>query len=291
MFQKPLFDALPDVRPQQDYRQATVQDFLVNNIEFGELCMDYMVLWLRTVVKLVPAFQFLKPYVPKMSQGEYSEQLKEKTEVVPLEVLFLNEQYYADVAQILHHYAQTVESVFDEANVELTPSHKVPLGGDQLTRERFSGAMNLMIGAPNDRDAYKHLGPVTFEFFHMMMAYLQLMFDKLYNEDSVEDIGTIKAEAVRTNMINVSPKVKDSYDADKDFIKSYVDAHIVEATLEYFGMDNINSPPTKHQPPTQPDEIEKWMSSTFTKLVKGSVWPSNRDMNQPGQQNSSVEGK
>lgn len=85
--------------------------------------------------------------------------------------------------------------------------------------------------------------------------------------------------------------MKDGYDANKDFIKSYVDAHIVEATLEYFGMESINSPPTKHQPPADPDEIEQWMNSRFKALLKESVWPSSRDVNPQGQQNCRVEGK
>lgn len=53
--------------------------------------------------------------------------------VVALPVLPFNEQKYADVVQILDHYEQYIEEIYQSAEVPLA---KVHIGGDQLTRER-----------------------------------------------------------------------------------------------------------------------------------------------------------
>lgn len=66
--------------------------------------------------------------------------MRRKNLVVALPVLPFNEQKYADVVQILDHYEQYIEEIYQSAEVPLA---KVHIGGDQLTRERFSGAKRL----------------------------------------------------------------------------------------------------------------------------------------------------
>ena len=102
------------------------------------------------------------------------------------------------------------------------------------------------------------------------MALSQLTFVKLYHKVSIEDIETVLSTECRCNTMNVSSCVKDRYDTDKKFVKSFLDAHIVEATLEYFGMDGIYSVPAKHKPPAGNDEcsVIEWMKDNFTELVK-----------------------
>ena len=45
------------------------------------------------------------------------------------------------------------------------------------------------------------------------------------------------------------PDVNSAYDADRDFIVSYINAHIIEMVLNFFNMESIHSKPEKHQPP------------------------------------------
>ena len=59
----------------------------------------------------------------------------------------------------------------------------------------------------------------------------------------------MKSEQTRIGRTSVDSDVRKAYDADKDFIVSFVDAYIVEAVLEFFGMEDVHSAPTKHAPP------------------------------------------
>ena len=59
-------------------------------------------------------------------------------------------------------------------------------GGDALTRERFSGAKRLRAGADNTADRFGHLGPITFEFFHLQMNCLKVFNYSLYDEKSIK---------------------------------------------------------------------------------------------------------
>ncbi|KAH3840335.1 hypothetical protein DPMN_113782 [Dreissena polymorpha] len=85
----------------------------------------------------------------------------------------------------------------------------------------------------------------------------------------------MKYEATRIFRTSVNENVNENYDADKDFIVSYVDAYIVEAVLDYFGMDDPLSSPTRHCPPSQPqtkDEKQSWAMMEFCEIVKTYVW-------------------
>ena len=158
-----------------------------------------------------------------------------------------------------------VHERYAEAKVALDQDSRV-----FLTRERFSGCMKLRIGAPNNKDSFKHLGPITFEWFQMLMAQLQLIFHKC----TMRIVCRIWAEQCRISRENIKSDVKNTYDACRDFSVSFIDSYIVEATLEHFGMNTVYSTPTKNLPPTDATDPEKWMLSEFEQLVQHSVWPS-----------------
>ena len=58
-------------------------------------------------------------------------------------------------------------------------------------------------------------------------------------------MGTLKAAALRLHLKSVDLTVKDAYNADKDFLLFFVDAHVVQLVLSYFKMAEVYSvPPT-----------------------------------------------
>ena len=59
-------------------------------------------------------------------------------------------------------------------------------GGNQLTRERFSGAKKLRAGSDVCKDKFGHLSPITFEFFHLLMNLLKAFNHFLYSEKSIQ---------------------------------------------------------------------------------------------------------
>lgn len=84
---------------------------------------------------------------------------------------------------------------YKEAGVPLE-GVKVQIGGDQLTRERFSGAKRLRINGTDDAEQLKHLSPISFELFHLLMNFLSMIFSTLYSEDMSGDLCTMQCEKV-----------------------------------------------------------------------------------------------
>ena len=81
----------------------------------------------------------------------------------------------------------------------------------------------------------------------------------------MQEVGTMRCELNRIQRTNFDPEVNNAYDADKNFITSYVDAHIIEMVLEFFDMETVDSPPRRHIPPDFQTEEEKkcWVYLTL----------------------------
>ncbi|XP_046561670.1 uncharacterized protein LOC124270685 [Haliotis rubra] len=164
-------------------------------------------------------------YCPDIIVGEEADCLKTKHTVIPLPVLPKNEQTYSDVVDVLDHCKSLISEMYGKAGIDLGENCSIHIGGDQLTRERFSGAKRLRASTDNDADPvnkFPHLSPITFELFHLQMTVLAMMYKVLYNEKSTET-GTLGAEKIRLGH-----------------------AYIVEAACDYFGMDSAQDKPTKH---------------------------------------------
>lgn len=261
------FNELPNIQPQKHWCEMDSKDFMLNLEDWCSIKDEYAVMAVRVALKHVPALQFLS-IINDVIKGPYTEQQGVKNKVIPLPVVHKNEQKYSEVVEIMDFYEDTLKNSYEKAGVALGGT-RVHVGGDQLTRERFSGAKCLRIGGINNVERFSHLGPITFELFHMMMKLLEVTFKVLYKNDSSESQGSMKAEEIRIKRTNVDPDVRKAYAADKDFVLSFVDAYIVEGLLTFFGMDTIYSAPTKHQPPVNlpPEEMKLWTKQTMRSFV------------------------
>ena len=65
------------------------------------------------------------------------------------------------------------------------------------------------------------------------------MYKQLYKEDSENEPGMMMAEKICISRSSVDPDVRKVYDAGRDFVVSFIDAYIIEAMLEYFGMEDV----------------------------------------------------
>ena len=107
---------------------------------------------------------------------------------------------------------------------------KCQIRGDQMTRERFSGAKNLRIGNGEARLKFKNLSPITFEFFHLGMNFLEkTVVGSLWNDEGVFELGTLKCEVERIIRKSFNANVKVAYEADRDFVHSFTRAYVIEA--------------------------------------------------------------
>lgn len=183
--------------------------------------------------------------------GDYD--VTRKHSVVPLPVLSKNEQCYTDVIQILDSYEETVAEIFKASG---------KVFGDQLTRERFSGAKRLRKDAITEEERFEHLSPITFELFHLQMTLLTMFYKLLYKKDSFEK-GTLHGEKIRLSRTEANgDDVKNHFDHCKELAVSLIDSYIVSAALEYFGMDKLDSVPSKNVilSSDESSEYEKKMS-------------------------------
>ena len=67
-----------------------------------------------------------------------------------------------------------------------------------------------------------------------------------YNVGSVGDTGTLYHGQTVAQAKNVPPKPMSDVNATENFLHSYTDALVITAALQYFGMDTVESEPTKN---------------------------------------------
>ncbi len=80
--------------------------------------------------------------------------------------------------------------------------------------------------------------------------FLQFVYDLLYKASSVREIGTMKNFREKLDRKNVTPdKVTKSYEGCEQFLLSFGKAYICVAAMEFWGLEDLASTPTKHTPP------------------------------------------
>ncbi|XP_062587879.1 uncharacterized protein LOC134249562 [Saccostrea cucullata] len=271
------FPDLLDI-PQGRTRDLDVSHFLPTANDERKLKDDYKVLISRIAKTFLPHLTFLYEGQPKHILGQYSHYYKQKNVVMPSKVLPLNEQNYADCVKILSEYEDTLENIFRQAGIDLDHARPIHIGGDQLTRERFSGAKSLKSGCFSAKERFDHLSPITFELWHTAMNFLKLIFAQLYNKCG-SDKGTIEGERVLRQRDNVKEDVKNNYDQDKDFFLSFLKAYVVEALCSFFGMNTKLDNPTKHifPPDLSKAERKNWVEKTLDEFLDQYVFAQKSD--------------
>ena len=71
----------------------------------------------------------------------------------------------------------------------------------------------------------------------------------MYHDDSFMDKGTLKQLQNLINRTNVPKVVKNNYAAARNFFSVVLEAHLIVAGMQYFGMDERTDSPTKNAPP------------------------------------------
>lgn len=198
--------------------------------------------------------------------AKHAERLKSQTTVYPLPVLYLNEQKNSDVVQIMSWYQNLVELVHEKAGKTL---ERVHVGGDQLTRVRFSAAKRGRATGTTPSQRFDNLGPITFEFFHLQMKALDYMYKVLFTDRSSGQKGTMFNSKVKLRRTNVSSNSYHTFDDNKDFAISFTDAYIVECLMHFLAMADVNATPqsfnTSHG--TSEDDKRRWLKFVVALFV------------------------
>ena len=189
---------LSKTAPQRDILTISNSMFLLNDTETSTLREDFKVLVGRILIDRITALTFMMSIILVHIESTYSNEMAQKSTIVPLSMQFKEERKYDDVVDILCTYENTLEDIYSKAglievpkdtksavpNVSLSGATsrpdqpgahakrndsddhikqvEVPFGGDQLTRVRFAGAKDL------------HCSPFVIEMFHTKMAFVQV---------------------------------------------------------------------------------------------------------------------
>ena len=254
------FSAFEADAPLRHFKDTPCQQFIPTHEDYALYKYTLLMSWV--VLQFVPLLNMFEEVIPERLSKPCDPNLRSKTKVIPLSVLYKKEQKYQDVVQILAFYENVVAEACDAEGRDVNDLF-IHIGGDQLTRERFSTAKTLRAHEDNRRDRFENLSPIIFKFFHMHMNFLAMAFKTLYNDRSAQDIGTLKSLQNRISRSNVDSNVNTHYDAEKDFFISVVDVFIVECFMEFFGMENVNDQPTKNIPPIFENTEQKRESGIF----------------------------
>ena len=259
--------------PEIDFHQLSLEHLLPSKEDYILIRKDITKIVVDVVTKYLPFFSFIKKSVPGTFHSLPDEQTV-KTEVIPLPCLPFNEQKYQDDVKILEWYQQLAERIIRESGVD--KSTKFQIGGDQLTRERFTEALLLRLDNMNPGERFANIGRCTAEFFHLGMNYMEkCLFGELWNGDGRSELGTLRGECERLCRSQVDPNVMKAYDADKRFIMNYVNANIIEAAMTFFGMDEREGSPSLHTPPVfrNLEEQAQWVYEVFGGFIDQYVYP------------------
>ncbi len=231
-----------------------VIDILPSDNDFALVEARYVVLMSNIVTAIVPYFSDITDNISACTNrpakftdhfdiGHTESCVQHSISVLPIQMK--NEQNYQDVVDILDAYEDELHTIAKKANIDISEL-RVQLSGDQLTRERFSGAKCLRAHHLLPKDCYVHLTPITFGLFHMEMNFLQLVFDRLFAASSVAEQGTLRHLKEILNYKQVKDDIKNSFDADLHFLQTVCQAYVVLAVMDYFGMDSMTDIPNKH---------------------------------------------
>ena len=101
--------------------------------------------------------------------------------------------------------------------------------------------------------------------------YVQVIWNKLYAQDSFCNKGTLKHLQNIIRRTNVPNKVKDNVSAAQDFYSVVFEAHVVAAALSHFSMSSLDSEPAGIEFPDDPTKLHDFMMQTVGTLVDKHV--------------------
>lgn len=101
----------------------------------------------------------------------------------------------------------------------------------------------------------------------------------MMDKASVREVGTLKYFRERVMRYNVHPDIKKDIDAFQDFFLSVGKAYLMEAFLEFFGMNSVQDSPTTHIPRLRQSRMEEndYFNDVFGEFVDKYVFQSDID--------------
>ncbi len=94
-----------------------------------------------------------------------------------------------------------------------------------------------------------------------------MIWNRLYDQESFCDKGTLKHLENIIRRTNIPRKVKNNVSAAQDFYSLVTNAHVVAAAMSHFAMASLDSEPAGIAVPEDPTKLYDFMMQTVGKLV------------------------
>ena len=188
------FDRVPSAhldnsKPLSDLKQLPLTEYLLSQEERSQLRRTMIVLVARVLTKMIPCLSHIKDAVVNHIQHPYSKEMATKSVIIGLPVQPFNQAKHADVIQYLDYLEILPATVYAPEGHEFPANEtteerrawmdtiltdvKVPLGGDQLGRERVTGAKKLRLGCDSSIARLEHIEEMP-ELWHAKQSFFSV---------------------------------------------------------------------------------------------------------------------
>ncbi|XP_066922839.1 uncharacterized protein [Clytia hemisphaerica] len=188
---------------------------LPNKTCLDALKKDFIILFARSVVSFLPGFAMFKKFVPKHIKHQFTKEMTQKSEVVPLGLIFKCEQTTSEMAEILKEIQEKyVPLKQTEEGVEV--KEKVPFGGDQMSAARTVSAQKAFLVGNSQYKRLEGLSP-KFEDWHLKKTFYEIKDALFRKHNSGKDFGTVTWSMNVLNTSNAKQGPHANYNAYQDF--------------------------------------------------------------------------
>ena len=137
------FNHLPNDNPKGNLKKVSRNKFSLNVNELKRHAECAKILVGRIVLEFLPEFKFLKAVIPQHIPHKYSQQMSQKSTVVSLPIINMNEAKYKDCVTIIRTYEKWIAEIYVKAG----KLDKVPVVDNQPAPHGSA--------APGQRDAHR----------------------------------------------------------------------------------------------------------------------------------------
>nr|XP_054757175.1 uncharacterized protein LOC129263286 [Lytechinus pictus] len=232
--------SLSDVAPAMNVEDASLNMFLPSPEDNNHLRDEWATLVARVVTQNIPALSWMAEFTETKIKHEYMDKTKQKSTVVNLGVITENENTHEGIVAILDKMNAYIPMMKD-SNVQIPTLS----GGDLLTCERQVNAKKDRQDSTSSASKWEGVIPVI-DDFHAMANFLEVIWKVLYSTKSARDPGTLYASRNFLRATNVPASPLKDVNASVEFLTRYSESLIVAAALHHFGMEDVNSQPTRN---------------------------------------------
>ncbi|XP_072021080.1 uncharacterized protein [Amphiura filiformis] len=234
---------LPADAPLGEASSFPVTEILPNHDDNMQLRTEMSILAGRVIAEHLPRLSWIKDHLPSLDH-QYMKEMKKKSDIVHLGILMKNENSSDGIRDIMEHLHE--EYVPGHGTLHPVPTVS---SGDLLTIERESNMQAERRDEDDKSPSARFDGLIpTIDDFHFLANGYQAFYKMMYDSGSAGDIGTLYSARTILEANNVTKNPMNDINAAQEFLDKYTDALILAAAMTYFGLDTVESAPTKNIP-------------------------------------------